>query len=407
MDHPIGSLQIKILPISSHILSLKPISNLSTKFQLDMMVLKNRYGSPDRVTQDENFSNWNTPPTPMTPTGQPLDRSRPSSNSFPNFVQYVYDNSYYTLPATLPNRIPHPTFLNPRGVFLQTKGGIGEQLYQYACHYALARKHNAPLYIKHSNTQRNQLAEKKTRNPALNDQAFALDAFNIPLFPWNTIDDTLPGTVGKDYCQSEAYFAPYQDELRDLFTLRESNGLTASAKSWEKIILEAGNTGETVAVHIRRGDVGRSNFTTPFSFYPTAISRMRQDLILRNNRDISISLFIFSDDANYIRNEFLTVLNKAEGTFNIHIVSDPTKLTSLEEFHIATKCKNFIIPNSTFAWWVAYLGKYPDKIVYAAHLTTEHVKRLYNGSNADRLSFYLWQYKHIYYPIGWNAIYPV
>lgn len=107
----------------------------------------------------------------------------------------ITDNSYYTLPATLPNRIPHPTFLNPRGVFLQTKGGIGEQLYQYACHYALARKHNAPLYIKHSNTQRNQLAEKKTRNPALNDQAFALDAFNIPLFPWNTIDDTLPGTV--------------------------------------------------------------------------------------------------------------------------------------------------------------------------------------------------------------------
>ena len=125
MGHPIGSLQIKILPISSHIPSLKPISNLSTKFQFDMMVLKNRYGSPHRVTLDENFSNLklffsirshqqplyqisafydnfeilvhNTPPTPMTPTGQPLDRFGPSSNSFPNFVQYAYGKNFKSI----------------------------------------------------------------------------------------------------------------------------------------------------------------------------------------------------------------------------------------------------------------------------------------------------------------------
>ena len=129
MGHPIGSLQIKILQMSFHILPLRPTRNLCIKFQLDMTILKNRYGSPSRVPQDENFSNLksflsirrhqqplyqisafydnfeilvhNTPPTQMTPTAQPLDRFRPSSNSFPNFVQYAYGKNFKSIGSSV------------------------------------------------------------------------------------------------------------------------------------------------------------------------------------------------------------------------------------------------------------------------------------------------------------------
>lgn len=340
----------------------------------------------------------------------------------------ITDKNYYILAASLGKTSTKLRVLYPKGVFLRTKGGIGNQLYQYACHYALARKHNVPLYI----DQRNQRAQHKTRNMSVEDRSFVLDSFNVPLFPWNTIDETWPlpnivditdsdllsgsynSTSFRDslvslhvtnFCQSEAYFAQYRDELRLFFTLKDGI-LTEAAKSWAEFIKTAGNIGETVAIHIRRGDFVSYNTTTPLSFFTTAISSLREQLISRNNKDIPISLFIFSDDAIYVRNVFLKALRETEGIYNIHIVSDPSKFTSLEELYMSTKCKNFVIPNSTFAWWAAYLAKHPNKIVYAAHLTTEHVKWLYVTESLERQQFYLWQYKHIYYPSGWNAIYP-
>lgn len=33
-------------------------------------------------------------------------------------------------------------------VYLQSKGGMGNQLFDFACNYALARKLNFPLYVR-------------------------------------------------------------------------------------------------------------------------------------------------------------------------------------------------------------------------------------------------------------------
>ena len=125
MGHPVGYLRLKKFSISLQILSLAAISILRTKFQLDWMILKNQYGSPRRVSPDQNFTNFtshssirtpyqamcqisafyynfeilvhNTPPTYLTPTGQPVDRFHPSSNSVPNFVQYAYGKNFKSI----------------------------------------------------------------------------------------------------------------------------------------------------------------------------------------------------------------------------------------------------------------------------------------------------------------------
>ena len=67
--------------------------------------------------------------------------------------------------------------------------------------------------------------------------------------------------------------------------------------------------------------------------------------------------FIFSDDINLIKKKFL-FLNKKN-----YIFID-TK-SSISDLYLMSNCKHFIIANSTFSWWGAWLSKNKRKIVCA------------------------------------------
>ena len=131
------------------------------------------------------------------------------------------------------------------------------------------------------------------------------------------------------------------------------------------------NDGESVSVHIRRGDyvsVSRIN-----QRYTTLTENYFQQAIkyIQLNRQVS-KILVFSNDIDWVRN------NVNFGINTIYIDNN-FDLTDAEEQHLMSKCDHNIISNSTFAWWGAYLNSSSSKIVcapdqwFSKHLKVENV----------------------------------
>jgi hypothetical protein len=67
--------------------------------------------------------------------------------------------------------------------------------------------------------------------------------------------------------------------------------------------------------------------------------------------------FIFSDDLEWCRQEIHL-------SFPMHFVNESYYGNKFSEYmQLMMMCRHFIIPNSSFAWWAAWLSSGKDKIV--------------------------------------------
>lgn len=108
-----------------------------------------------------------------------------------------------------------------------------------------------------------------------------------------------------------------------------------------------------IAISIRRGDyVGNPNYyQLPITYYLHALFEHFPGW--RNQKVI-----IFSDDIPYCKIHFAAAPN----------VQYAEDLSDIEQLCAMSMCKHFIISNSTFAWWGAWLGeKYQSIVVRPAH----------------------------------------
>jgi hypothetical protein len=112
----------------------------------------------------------------------------------------------------------------------------------------------------------------------------------------------------------------------------------------------------SVAIHIRRGDYLNNPKARYFhgilgeDYYKKSISYIKK----RVNNPF---YFIFSDDVELVKKTFF-FFNKKN-----YIFID-TK-SSIDDLHLMSNCKHFIIANSTFSWWGAWLSKNKHKIICA------------------------------------------
>jgi hypothetical protein len=185
------------------------------------------------------------------------------------------------------------------------------------------------------------------------------DAFDIPCYPMDVgyiphernlqephyhfsqeLLDNCPDNVSLvGYFQSEKYFKHIEDDIRKLFGPK-SDALSCWASTQHLF-------DDPVALHIRRGDFLRNSVhhhNLSMKYYETALRAFGQER----------QIIIFSDDTDWC---------KAQPLFDgdrFLVCEGGGPYTDL---YMMSRCSDFIISNSTFAWWGAWLSDNEDKLV--------------------------------------------
>ncbi len=168
------------------------------------------------------------------------------------------------------------------------------------------------------------------------------------------------GAYVDGYWQSYKYFEDIREVLLANFTLKESS---PAARAVRARMQDA----SAVFVHVRRGDyVSNPNATATHgicsvSYYERAIAAMREQVP-------DAAWFLFSDDPAWAA-EHLPFPSEP-------VIVSGTGLSDAEEMMLMTSASHAIIANSTFSWWGAWLIRNRDKIIVAPSPWSESRKDL-------------------------------
>ncbi len=262
-------------------------------------------------------------------------------------------------------------------IVVKIKGGLGNQMFQYACGRSVALAKNDTLkldlsslssssgkdtardykldnfnILEHIASPKEKTeAEHRSSKTSLIKRVFR-KAFGTPVSE-PTLEKILKSHASylDGFWQSERYFKAIEETLRIEFTLKRS--VSAGASKWFPII--ANNT--SLAVHVRRGDYVSDPATRDFhglcspDYYHQAIKMLSE-----KTRE-QFKVFVFSDDIEWVKQN----LNFSRETYFV----SGEGLSDFEEMHLMSLCDHQIIANSSFSWWAAWLNKNESKIVIA------------------------------------------
>jgi hypothetical protein len=148
-------------------------------------------------------------------------------------------------------------------------------------------------------------------------------------------------TIYGGYFQSEKHFRNHSEAVKQLFSpTREFIEQTQAKYPFLK-------NNAVVCISVRRGDY------LIYSDYHPVVSKEYIEAALKHLPPAN-HYFIFSDDFPWCK-ENLGHLP------NVHYIEAPVH----EQMWLMSMCDHFIISNSSFSWWGAYLSRNPNKVVVA------------------------------------------
>lgn len=269
-------------------------------------------------------------------------------------------------------------------VIMIMRGGLGNQMFEYAFIRTLAEKFNyKKVYLYTERFQYDKQRNFSLENLNLNENVCVIKSslfirIYLKIFLWVSkrlhIDDSSINDALKIYklgylryfgnrhfeipkskisiqvfeglFQNETYFKENEELIKKEFLVKRPPE-HKNIELYEKI----SNCTTSVCVHIRRGDylISDNHYVCKEEYYIKAIFKM-------NSLVADAHFFIFSDNIDEV---YHMKLEKVAS--NIHYVT--MKNTDYEELQLMYQCKNFIISNSSFSWWAQYLANTKEKIV--------------------------------------------
>jgi hypothetical protein len=282
-------------------------------------------------------------------------------------------------------------------IIINFKGGLGNQLFQYAAGCALLLRQQE----KNTSVNKDNYAENKDLSSILKlditgygenngidtMRHYSLSPFNIKAeiatrkeirklkYPYGIISkgwrffkakvlrqfntnfhqrifDARGPLYLDGFFQTEKYFKDKEKEIRADLTLKNPLGQEA-----QKASARIQNAGNSVSLHVRRGDYvsdpktnQRHGLCGP-NYYSQALERMTSKI----GKDITV--FVFSDGIDWVK-ENMPIPFPA-----VYVSS--SEIADYEELIIMSQCHHHIIANSSFSWWGAWLNPRPDKVIIA------------------------------------------
>jgi hypothetical protein len=255
-------------------------------------------------------------------------------------------------------------------IIVKLMGGLGNQMFQYAIGRRISLEHKVPLKLDLSFLLRRDMGPDFTHRSYDLDM-FVMDADLDPIVPEGTVTIKQPhfqyspevveaagsllksgrSIVLEGHWQTPKYFESYSNQIHIDFEFRNKVQLNADFDTLELLrLIESTNS---VMINIRRTDYLKTNFHGVMGVdYITKASSILEEKVAE------AKYFVFSDDIEWCK-EHICLPNTY---FVDHIYSGNRFEYYLQ---LMKSCKHFIIPNSTFAWWSAWLNNSKEKLVIA------------------------------------------
>jgi hypothetical protein len=263
-------------------------------------------------------------------------------------------------------------------MIVRVMGGAGNQLFIYAAAMSLARKLHANMTVDTVSGFCNDRVYRReyildqfaiTSPPASEHEQFRgtwgrvqwrllreAENRNLGLKRWAMIDEaSLPERyIAKKlylsgYWHSEDYFKDDADVVRREFQVRHELPSETIAELHSIQAVE-----QSVAIGIRRFNERPSHqsaYITELDFYHTALQKLASQLP-------SAHVFVITEEPDWARANLRCPLPM---TFISHKNGNRRAFENLVLFRA---CRHFIIGNSTYHWWGAWLGERPDSLIF-------------------------------------------
>lgn len=253
-------------------------------------------------------------------------------------------------------------------LILNLSGGLGNQMFQYAFARMLAERYNTPIYLELEAFARQPASRpfaldifqistgvrfvhelKQPRNIrqviTLEEAQFHYDEEAVHVLNNEIVEDT--AVIIKGYWQSYRYITPVREII-----LREFMFKNPLPLKWETMAARIKES-NAVMVNVRRGE-----YLKLLHFHGVvSADYIRQGMDICRKRIEKPVFYVFSDDIPWCRenipqNEHVVFVDEQYYDYKFQYY-----------MQLMVSCRYFIIANSSFAWWAAYLATAPDKIV--------------------------------------------